>query len=227
MGLATPIAILAGTNVGSERGILIRNGAALEKSGRVTTVLFDKTGTLTEGTLNVVARHSFPTLKTRLPDWEKLAASLARPSRHPLSVAVAGLADGDVALLGWREVRGCGLEASLGTSDSSRPTSSFHSFDPRFSPAPTASLAHANPRPFPANVVSAGLASPSRQDSQSPPVARLGSLRWLRECGVPTDEAAAFADTWSQQAATVLGVALDSRLLGVLALREAVRSPRH
>src|SRR5205823_7519664 len=55
MGLATPAAIMAGTTVAAQRGILIRDGVALEKSGQVTTVVFDKTGTLTAGKMSVVA----------------------------------------------------------------------------------------------------------------------------------------------------------------------------
>src|SRR5438093_428014 len=55
MGLATPAAIMAGANAAAERGILIRDGIALEKSGQITSVVFDKTGTLTEGKLAVVA----------------------------------------------------------------------------------------------------------------------------------------------------------------------------
>src|SRR5436190_9732732 len=42
MGLATPAAIMVGTNAAARRGILIREGAALEKSGLITTVVFDK-----------------------------------------------------------------------------------------------------------------------------------------------------------------------------------------
>jgi Cu+-exporting ATPase len=49
MGLATPAAIMAGSNAAAQRGILIRDGAALEKAGEVTAVIFDKTGTLTVG----------------------------------------------------------------------------------------------------------------------------------------------------------------------------------
>ena len=49
MGLATPAAIMAGANAGAKRGILVRDGVALEKTGTITAVLFDKTGTLTEG----------------------------------------------------------------------------------------------------------------------------------------------------------------------------------
>src|SRR5205807_4330569 len=49
MGLATPAAIMAASNAASRRGILIRDGLALEKAGNVTAVLFDKTGTITAG----------------------------------------------------------------------------------------------------------------------------------------------------------------------------------
>src|SRR5207245_2132223 len=49
MGLATPAAIMVASNAAAQRGILIRDGVALEKAGNITAVLFDKTGTLTEG----------------------------------------------------------------------------------------------------------------------------------------------------------------------------------
>jgi P-type Cu+ transporter len=49
MGLATPAAIMAGSNAAAQRGILVRDGVALEKAGKVNAVLFDKTGTLTMG----------------------------------------------------------------------------------------------------------------------------------------------------------------------------------
>ncbi len=54
MGLATPAAIMAGSNAAAQRGILVRDGVALEKAGEVTAVLFDKTGTLTAGKPSVV-----------------------------------------------------------------------------------------------------------------------------------------------------------------------------
>ncbi|HWI55976.1 MAG TPA: cation-translocating P-type ATPase, partial [Bacillota bacterium] len=54
MGLATPAAIMAGSNAAAQRGILIRDGVALEKAGQVTAVVFDKTGTLTLGKPSVV-----------------------------------------------------------------------------------------------------------------------------------------------------------------------------
>ncbi len=110
MGLATPVAIMAGTNVAARRGILIRDGVALEKAGKITSVLFDKTGTLTQGKLSVAAVE--PTGSLDRAAIERLAAALARPSAHPLSKAVATLAS-DVAepLDQWREIRGAGVEA--------------------------------------------------------------------------------------------------------------------
>ena len=114
MGLATPAAIMAGTNAAARRGILIRDGMALEKCGNITAVLFDKTGTLTQGKLAVAAMHE---CSAQSP-FVALAAALAAPSNHPLSRAVAAgrqsVASAESELRDWREVRGCGVEAMLG-----------------------------------------------------------------------------------------------------------------
>ena len=59
MGLATPAAIMASANAAARRGILIRDGVALEKAGKITAVLFDKTGTLTFGKPEVAAEKEF------------------------------------------------------------------------------------------------------------------------------------------------------------------------
>ncbi len=76
MGLATPVAIMAGTNAAAKRGILIRDGIALEKAGRITVLLADKTGTLTVGKPTIVAIEGGEL---------SLAASLAAGSNHPFS----------------------------------------------------------------------------------------------------------------------------------------------
>jgi len=78
MGLATPAAIMAGSNAAASRGILVRDGVALEKAGKITAVIFDKTGTLTEGRPKVVARLMF----SIAPELERIGIeNLARPWR--------------------------------------------------------------------------------------------------------------------------------------------------
>jgi Cu+-exporting ATPase len=111
MGLATPAAIMAGTNAAARRGILIRDGIALEKSGTITAVLFDKTGTLTEGKPRVRKVQAFG----EPAQIAALAKALAEPSHHPLSRAVALHFDANkpLAVTGWKEVRGSGVEAIL------------------------------------------------------------------------------------------------------------------
>ncbi|MEW6157353.1 MAG: heavy metal translocating P-type ATPase [Verrucomicrobiota bacterium] len=113
MGLATPVAIMAGTNVAARAGILIRDGVALEKSGRLTAVVFDKTGTLTQGKASVAAIHAVASSHLDARDIQSLAAALAKPSNHPLSRAVAAQGDGKFKVQDWQEIRGAGVEATL------------------------------------------------------------------------------------------------------------------
>ncbi len=118
MGLATPVAIMAGANIAAERGILIRDGTALEKSGRITSVMFDKTGTLTQGRVTVGAVLDLSETGAAPTPWKTLAASLAAPSAHPLSQAVAGLTPERVEALDWEEIRGSGIAATVGVTES-------------------------------------------------------------------------------------------------------------
>lgn len=92
LGLATPTAIMVGTGLGAQRGILIKNGEALEKGKRIDVVVFDKTGTLTEGKPRVT--DVVPVAPDLAVD-ELLAqaASLERLSEHPLAQAVVDAAE--------------------------------------------------------------------------------------------------------------------------------------
>jgi len=87
MGLATPTAIMVGTGAGARRGILLRGGEALERVGRLTTVVLDKTGTLTRGEPRVAAFHAAPgedPARVR-----RLAAAIEAGSEHPIARAIA------------------------------------------------------------------------------------------------------------------------------------------
>jgi Cu+-exporting ATPase len=162
MGLATPAAIMVGATVAAKRGILIRDGIALEKAGHITVLLADKTGTLTEGKPAVVATQG---------DDLPMAAALASGSQHPFSRAVAKLPRELIAFQKWQEIAGGGVQAIL----------------------------------------------------PSGPTARLGSLAWLRQCGVEMPDGSEFAEKWSAQGATILGLALDGNLRAFLALQDKVK----
>ncbi len=83
MGLATPTAIIVGTGLGASKGILIRNGEALETTHKAQVVIFDKTGTVTEGKMAVtdILSHN----KNKLLSY---AYSLEKLSQHPISKAI-------------------------------------------------------------------------------------------------------------------------------------------
>jgi P-type Cu+ transporter len=91
LGLATPMAILVGTGRGAHAGVLIKNAEALETMEKVDTIVFDKTGTLTEGKPQVVAVSAAGS--SQHDEVLRLAASLERPSEHPLAAAVVAKAN--------------------------------------------------------------------------------------------------------------------------------------
>jgi len=91
LGLATPVAVMAGTGVAAKHGILIKDARALEIAHRVDTVAFDKTGTLTLGRPVLTALVPLATNE----DEARLlatAASLQGGSEHPLARAVMAAA---------------------------------------------------------------------------------------------------------------------------------------
>jgi P-type Cu2+ transporter len=87
LGLATPTAILVGSGLGAERGLLIRGGDVLEKVHRLQTVVFDKTGTLTSGHPSVTDCLSLTTTFSN-QDVLQLAATVESGTRHPLAEAI-------------------------------------------------------------------------------------------------------------------------------------------
>ena len=86
LGLATPTAILVGTSIGAESGILIKGGDVLEQAHQLDTVVFDKTGTLTNGEPQVTECISLADLSTR--ELLQIAASIESGSNHPLARAI-------------------------------------------------------------------------------------------------------------------------------------------
>ncbi len=90
LGLATPTAIMVGTGKGAENGILIKNGEALERAGKVDVIVFDKTGTLTKGEPDVTDVISIDSSEN---EALLFAASVERGSEHPLAKAIVRKAE--------------------------------------------------------------------------------------------------------------------------------------
>ncbi|MEC4892676.1 MAG: heavy metal translocating P-type ATPase [Oscillatoria sp. PMC 1051.18] len=86
LGLATPTAILVGTGIGAEKGILIKGGDILERVHHLDTVVFDKTGTLTEGRPTVT--DCMPLSEISSDRLLQLAAATEKGTNHPLAAAI-------------------------------------------------------------------------------------------------------------------------------------------
>ncbi len=98
LGIATPTAIMVGTGLGAERGILIKGGEALETIHKLQAIIFDKTGTLTKGEPSVTDIIQI----TEIPNFEsqnnlilQLAAIAEKGSEHPLGRAIVKKAEAE------------------------------------------------------------------------------------------------------------------------------------
>jgi len=115
LGLATPTAIMVGTGIGAERGILIKNAEVLERTRALGAVVLDKTGTLTEGRPQVTDVLSVGSMSRS--QLLTVVASAESGSEHPLSRAIVDAAVEDGLALeaasGFAAVIGRGVEAVL------------------------------------------------------------------------------------------------------------------
>jgi Cu+-exporting ATPase len=113
LGLATPTALMVGSGIGAENGILIRSGEAIQAMRDVRVVVFDKTGTLTKGQPEVtdqVTRNEVRVTSNELLRW---AASAEVGSEHPLGKAIVRQANEQGLTLGeltdFEALRGKGV----------------------------------------------------------------------------------------------------------------------
>ncbi len=86
LGLATPTALVVGSGLGAEHGILFRSGEALQTLKDVRAAIFDKTGTITQG--RPVVTDIVPVPGRSDDELLRLAASLERGSEHPVAAAL-------------------------------------------------------------------------------------------------------------------------------------------
>jgi Cu+-exporting ATPase len=137
LGLATPTAIMAGTGVGAEHGILIKNAEALQRASAIQTVVLDKTGTITKGkpaVTDIVVNDQWsmvngqqsmvngdaplaPRPSPLALDLLRIAASAEKVSEHPLAEAIVERAKREQLTLsepqGFDSLTGRGVEATV------------------------------------------------------------------------------------------------------------------
>ena len=134
LGLSTPTAVMVGTGVGAEQGILVKGGAALEIATKITHVVFDKTGTLTMGKMSVPAvqlEQIWEANEWRRKLWWSLVGLAEMGSEHPigraildaakleLNVGSEGMIDGSVG--DFEAIVGKGICASVEPATSAIP----------------------------------------------------------------------------------------------------------
>lgn len=118
MGLATPTAIMVGTGIGAQRGILIKDAESLELANKIKAVVFDKTGTLTNGKPEVTTVISIQGDGEReKKEVLQLAASIEKGSEHPLAEAIVKKAEEEkirlLPVTKFKAMAGFGVEGKV------------------------------------------------------------------------------------------------------------------
>jgi len=114
MGLATPTAVMVGTGIGAENGILIKTAEALQKAEKIDAIIFDKTGTITKGKPEVTDIITLNGFKEN--EVLEVAATIENKSEHPLGEAIVNKAKSMNLKIGspekFNSISGKGVEAT-------------------------------------------------------------------------------------------------------------------
>uniref|UniRef100_A0A8C5XIX9 Copper-transporting ATPase 2 n=1 Tax=Microcebus murinus TaxID=30608 RepID=A0A8C5XIX9_MICMU len=208
LGLATPTAVMVGTGVAAQNGILIKGGKPLEMAHKIKTVMFDKTGTITHGIPRVM-RFLLLVDTATLPLRKVLAVvgTAEASSEHPLGVAVTKYCKEELGTetLGYctdfQAVPGCGIGCKVSSVEGI--------------------LAHSE-RP-PGERVGGSL--PAEKDAAPQTFSVLiGNREWLRRNGLTlsSDISDAMTDH-EMKGQTAILVAIDGVLCGMIAIADAVK----
>ena len=111
LGLAMPTALMVGSGAGAERGVLFRNGTALETAWKADAVVFDKTGTLTVGEPRLTDIKPLPGVTEE--ELLRVAASIETHSDHPIAKAVTARVKGNLEVTDFADLPGRGVMGVL------------------------------------------------------------------------------------------------------------------
>ncbi|XP_063734174.1 copper-transporting ATPase 2 isoform X2 [Eleginops maclovinus] len=218
LGLATPTAVMVGTGVGAQNGILIKGGEPLEMAHKINVVMFDKTGTITNGVPRVT-RVLVLWEQARMPLRKILAlvGTAEASSEHPLGMAVAKHCKEELGcdLLGYckdfQAVPGCGISCRVSNVEHLLQQPNGEHF---LLPGATTDESSLPPA---AEVTSAG-------EPLSHPVL-IGNREWMKRnghhIGADVDAAMSSHETKGQ---TAILVAIEGVLCAMLAIADTVKA---
>jgi Cu+-exporting ATPase len=173
LGLATPMSIMVGVGRGAQKGVLVKNAAALERMEKVDTLVIDKTGTLTEGKPQVTDVHASPGATEDV--LLSIARGLEQSSEHPLAQAIRAYSRGHpvmpAAITDFVSITGEGVRGHLGGD-----------------------------------------------------IVALGNQKLMADAGIDLGATAAEADRFRGEGATVMFVARDTTLLGLIAVADPIKT---
>ncbi|XP_070711554.1 copper-transporting ATPase 2 [Pempheris klunzingeri] len=218
LGLATPTAVMVGTGVGAQNGILIKGGEPLEMAHKIRVVMFDKTGTITNGVPRVT-RVLVLWEMARMPLRKILAVvgTAEASSEHPLGMAVAKHCKEELGsgVLGYcydfQAVPGCGISCRVSNVEHLLQQQSEERF---LLPGVTTDDSSLLSAP-----------EPSSAGEPLPYSVLIGNREWMRRNGhhIEADVDAAMSSHESKGQTAIL-VAIDGVLCAMLAIADTVKA---
>ncbi len=112
LGLATPVAVMAGTGCGAKQGVLFKNAETLQTARKINCVLLDKTATITQGNVSVTDYENFTgeSNQTLFP----IISALESKSNHPLAKSVVNYCgDSDKQVVNYEYLTGKGVTGEI------------------------------------------------------------------------------------------------------------------
>lgn len=203
LGLATPTSIMVGTGKGAERGILIQGAESLELAHSIQTIVLDKTGTLTQGSPSVT--NFATTLGTAHQNEFKLlrlVAAVERNSEHPLAEAVVNYGRSQGAF-------------------TDRPNAHETHSNGSLSRGGTVTTVIADPLPDVEDFEA--IAGSGVQGYVSDRFVQIGTRRWMTDRSIATDRFHRQQNQWEGEGKTVIWIAVDGEIQGIMALADALK----
>ncbi|ELK15223.1 copper-transporting ATPase 2 isoform X4 [Pteropus alecto] len=212
LGLATPTAVMVGTGVAAQNGILIKGGKPLEMAHKIKTVMFDKTGTITHGVPKVMRVLLLVDVAT-LPLRKVLAVvgTAEASSEHPLGAAITKYCKEELGMealgycMDFQAVPGCGIGCKVSNVEGILAHSEHLS----------KRAAHLN-----------GLGSVPVETDVDPQTfsVLIGNREWMRRNGLTISNDISDAMTAHEmKGQTAVLVAIDGVLCGMIAIADAVK----